>query len=67
VPADRLADLRANLRAAPHAVIGRFQAGDAVVFRRGRSAVCTTTLGACERAWKRPLDLDGTLVPEARR
>jgi phosphoribosylformylglycinamidine synthase len=63
---DRLADLQANLHTAPHAVIGRFTGGDQILFRSAGKPVVATTLAQCERAWKRPLDLDGTLVAEDR-
>ncbi len=64
---DRLKDLQANLRSAPHAVIGEVNGGDTVTFVRGGKDVCTVTLAAAERAWKRPLDLDGTLIQEVAR
>ena len=67
VPKERLADLRANLRDAPHAVIGEVVAGDQVECTRAGRPLFALPLRSIERAWKRPLDLDGTLVPEAPR
>jgi phosphoribosylformylglycinamidine synthase len=66
VAPDRLADLVANLGPAPHAVVGSVTGTDRVEFTRGKAAWCTATLAEVERAWKRPLDFDGTLVPEVR-
>ncbi len=62
VAPDRLADLRANLREAPHAVIGTVTSGPAVTLQGGGKAFCTLSLAEIERAWKRPLDLDQTLL-----
>jgi phosphoribosylformylglycinamidine synthase len=58
----RLADLRANLGPAPHAVIGEVTGGDSVEFAHGGRTALRLPLSAIERAWKRPLDLDGTLL-----
>ncbi|MCA8977686.1 MAG: phosphoribosylformylglycinamidine synthase, partial [Planctomycetes bacterium] len=67
VPPDRLADLQANLHAAPFAVVGTVTAGAEVEFVRGDRPVTRVAIAAAERAWKRPLDLDGTLTPETSR
>jgi phosphoribosylformylglycinamidine synthase len=63
VAPDRLADLRANLHQVPFAVIGEVTATDDVEFARASQVLAKVPLDAVERAWKRPLDLDGTLVP----
>src|SRR5260221_6170934 len=67
VPPDRLADLKANLHLAPHAVIGEVTAGELVEFTAAGRSVCALRLGAAERAWKRPLDLDGPLLSQEAR
>ncbi|MBK8097638.1 MAG: phosphoribosylformylglycinamidine synthase subunit PurL [Planctomycetes bacterium] len=67
VPPDRLGDLQANLRDTPFAVIGEVTGGTDVTFVHGGKPCCTVSLGDAERAWKRPLDFDGTLVQEAGR
>lgn len=65
VPADRLDDLRANLHQVPFAVIGEVVAAPELTFA-GRGAPPTKVpLAAAERAWKAPLDLDGTLLAAA--
>ncbi|HEX6811183.1 MAG TPA: phosphoribosylformylglycinamidine synthase subunit PurL [Planctomycetota bacterium] len=61
---DRLADLQANLHRVPFAVIGEVTKQPEIVFHRGGAQVASVSLEAAERAWKRPLDLDGTLLPE---
>lgn len=67
VPKDRLADLAANLRGAPHAVIGTTTADGAIRFAQSGKDVVRVSIADAERAWKRPLDLDSTLVQEAAR
>ncbi|MBL8726276.1 MAG: phosphoribosylformylglycinamidine synthase subunit PurL [Planctomycetes bacterium] len=67
VPPDRLADLRANLREVPFAVVGSVAASPELVFTHGPTTVATVALAAAERAWKAPLDLDGTLLQEVAR
>ena len=66
VSPDRLDDFCANLHDVPLAVVGEVTAGDppnrAVEFVRGATSVARVTIAAAERAWKRPLDLDGTLL-----
>ncbi len=67
VAPDRLADLQANLRTAPHAVIGRVTGGPTIAFHRGGTPVAEISIAAALAAWKRPLDFDGTLVQEVGR
>ena len=62
VAEDRLADLRANLGETPHAVIGKVEATDAIDFCSAGRSVCRVSRDAAERAFKRPLDLDNSLV-----
>jgi phosphoribosylformylglycinamidine synthase len=62
VPPDRLADLQANLHQVPFAVIGRTTKEPMLVFTHGQRPVARLELTAVEAAWKRPLDLDQTLV-----
>jgi phosphoribosylformylglycinamidine (FGAM) synthase-like enzyme len=62
VPADRLEDLRANLRGVPFAVIGELTKDPALVVRHGAKELARVAVAELERAWKRPLDLDQTLV-----
>ena len=67
VPKDRLADLRANLRDTPHAVIGEVTGSDSVEFTLAGRSVAKLALTQIEQAWKRPLDLDGTLIQEVQK
>ncbi|MBL9076145.1 MAG: phosphoribosylformylglycinamidine synthase subunit PurL [Planctomycetes bacterium] len=67
VAPDRLADLRANLHQVPFAVVGEVTQAKELVFHRDGKVLATVPLDAVERAWKRPLDLDGTLAPEVAR
>jgi phosphoribosylformylglycinamidine synthase subunit PurSL len=62
VAPDRLADLQANLHQVPFAVIGQVTKEPMLVFTHGRQPVARLELAAVEAAWKRPLDLDQTLV-----
>jgi phosphoribosylformylglycinamidine synthase len=64
VPPDRLDDLRANLGAVPFAVIGQVTKDPWIAFDTENGTVAAIALTAAERAWKAPLDLDGTLVKE---
>ncbi|MBL8728798.1 MAG: phosphoribosylformylglycinamidine synthase subunit PurL [Planctomycetes bacterium] len=66
VAPDRLADLRANLHQVPFAVIGELTRAPELVFHHDGKGLAKVPLDAVERAWKRPLDLDGTLVEAAR-
>jgi hypothetical protein len=47
-------------------VVGEVTGGDTVEFAHGGRPVVRLPLSAIERAWKRPLDLDGTLLEEVR-
>jgi phosphoribosylformylglycinamidine synthase len=67
VPPERLADLKANLHEAPFAVIGEVTKQPELAFHRGGEPVAKVPLAAAERAWKQPLDLDGTLLQEVAR
>jgi len=67
VAPDRLADLKANLHEVPFAVIGEVTNQPELVFHRAGEPVAKVPLGAAERAWKQPLDLDGTLLQEVAR
>jgi phosphoribosylformylglycinamidine synthase len=67
VPPDRLPDLEANLHQTPFAVIGEVTAARELVFAHADKTVARMALAAAERAWKQPLDLDGTLLAEAAR
>jgi phosphoribosylformylglycinamidine synthase len=62
VPQDRLADLRANLHQVPFAVIGDVTKEPNLVFTHGAKELLHLTVTDLEAAWKRPLDLDQTLV-----
>ena len=48
-------------------MIGEVTTAADVVFTRGNTMVAKLTIAEAERAWKQPLDLDGTLLPEASR
>ncbi|MBL8747666.1 MAG: phosphoribosylformylglycinamidine synthase subunit PurL [Planctomycetes bacterium] len=67
VAPDRLADVRANLHEVPFAVIGEFTTARDLVFHRARAPIAKVPIADLERAWKRPLDLDGTLLQEVSR
>jgi phosphoribosylformylglycinamidine synthase len=62
VPTDRLADLRANLHQVPFAVIGEVTAEAQLVIEHGGKSLARVAIAELEAAWKRPLDLDQTLV-----
>jgi phosphoribosylformylglycinamidine synthase len=62
VAPDRLDDLRANLHEVPFAVIGEVTQEPQITFARGDTVLARVPVDQAERAWKRPLDLDGTLV-----
>ena len=64
VPPEREADLRENLGDVPFARIGETTDGQRVAFESGGAAVLRCDLDRLVRAWKQPLDLDGTLLPE---
>ncbi|MFO1077706.1 MAG: AIR synthase-related protein [Planctomycetota bacterium] len=67
VAPDRLADLTANLHGVPFAVIGEVTTDQELVFTRRGEAVARVAVADAARAWKRPLDLDGTLLAEEAR
>ncbi|MCU0867931.1 MAG: AIR synthase-related protein [Planctomycetes bacterium] len=62
VPRERLADLQANLHQVPFAVIGEVTKEPMLVFTHGQRPLLRLEVAAVEAAWKRPLDLDGTLL-----
>ncbi len=62
IPPDRLADLRANLQHVPFAVVGEVTKEPTVLFAHGSQEVARLSVAELEVAWKRPLDLDQTLV-----
>ena len=62
VPPDRLADLRANLGDVPFAVVGEVTKEPSVRLQNGATPLLAMPVSELEAAWKRPLDLDQTLV-----
>ena len=64
VPADQVAALKQCFGDAPFAVIGEVTGDAQVRFVHGGSEVAAVPISALERAWKSPLDLDGTLCKE---
>jgi phosphoribosylformylglycinamidine synthase len=62
VPPDRLDDLRANLGDVPFAVVGEVTKEPVVRLQNGGTALLAMPVSELEAAWKRPLDLDQTLV-----
>ncbi|MBL8737585.1 MAG: phosphoribosylformylglycinamidine synthase subunit PurL [Planctomycetes bacterium] len=62
VPPDRLDDLRANLGSVPFAVIGAFHSEPVVRMEDAGKTLLALPLSELEAAWKRPLDLDQTLL-----
>jgi len=67
IPPDRLQDLEANLHGVPFAVVGDVTADATLRYRDGGTELANLTVADAEHAWKRPLDLDGTLTEEATR
>jgi len=67
VPPDRIDDLKANLHEAPFAVIGETTADATLRYSDGAATLATLAIADAEASWKRPLDLDGTLVKEETR
>lgn len=67
IPPDRLDDLKANLHEVPFAVVGEVQSDDQIAFTMKDQAIANLSIAEAEHAWKRPLDLDGTLTAEATR
>ena len=64
VPADKIAELKACMKDAPFSIVGEVTGDADVRFARGESRLATVSIAALERAWKTPLDLDGTLCKE---
>jgi phosphoribosylformylglycinamidine synthase len=62
VPPDRLDDLKANLGGVPFAVVGETTKDGNVTFQYGGATLLSMPVSELEAAWKRPLDLDQTLV-----
>jgi phosphoribosylformylglycinamidine synthase len=62
VPPDRLPDLAANLAGVPHAVVGEVTKEPTVAIHNDGAQLCAAPVAELEAAWKRPLDLDQTLV-----
>ncbi|MCA8966012.1 MAG: phosphoribosylformylglycinamidine synthase subunit PurL [Planctomycetes bacterium] len=62
----RLKDLQTHLGSAPFAVIGEVTDAPGVTFVAGGKTVAEVAIADAERAWKAPLDLDGTLLQEVR-
>jgi phosphoribosylformylglycinamidine synthase II len=62
VPKDRLDDLRANLHRVPFAVVGEVTAEPVLAIVHGKQPLARVPIADLERAWKRPLDLDQTLL-----
>jgi phosphoribosylformylglycinamidine synthase len=62
VPPDRLDDLKANLGDVPFAVLGEVTKDATVVVTHGGKELVRMAVSELEAAWKRPLDLDQTLV-----
>jgi phosphoribosylformylglycinamidine synthase len=67
VPPDRVADLAAHLRDAPFTVVGEVTSDATLRYADGDQALASLTVADAEAAWKRPLDLDGTLTAEGAR
>ena len=67
VPPDRLDDLKANLHQVPFCVLGEVRAEQQLTFTHHNQPIADLTIAEAEYAWKRPLDLDGTLTAEATR
>jgi phosphoribosylformylglycinamidine synthase len=62
VPPDRLDDLKANLGDVPFAVLGEVTKDATVVVTHAGKELVRMAVSELEAAWKRPLDLDQTLV-----
>lgn len=65
VPPDRISDLQRVLGTVPFAVIGEVSADTALRFTDGPTTLAELSVSDAEAAWKRPLDVDGTLLEEA--
>ncbi len=62
VPPERATDLEANLRGVPHACLGTVEAKAQLTVVDAKAPLLTLGLDALVRAFKQPLDLEGTLV-----
>lgn len=67
VPPDRLDDLGAALANAPFAVVGQVTEAAKLRYMAGDAVLAALDVADAEAAWKRPLDVDGTLTQEATR
>ncbi|GAB4152149.1 MAG: phosphoribosylformylglycinamidine synthase subunit PurL [Planctomycetota bacterium] len=66
VPKERLSDVEANLGPAPFAVVGEVLRDPVIEFRSAGDVLARVDLARAVRAFKEPLDLDGTLAGEER-
>ncbi|MGC6488561.1 MAG: phosphoribosylformylglycinamidine synthase subunit PurL [Planctomycetota bacterium] len=67
VPPDRLTELAAALDGVPYAVVGEVTEPAQLRYTNGGATLAALAVADAEAAWKRPLDLDGTLTAEAHR
>ena len=67
VPPDRLTDLEGALGGVPFAVIGEVTESPTLRYADGDADLAQLSVADAEAAWKRPLDLDGTLTAETDR
>jgi hypothetical protein len=51
----------------PFVVLGEVRSDEQLAFTHNQQAIATLSIAEAEYAWKRPLDLDGTLTGEASR
>ena len=65
VPPERVVDLQENLRGVTLAQIGLVTDDGRLQCKAGGETIANAGLDEMERAWKRTLDLDGTMVPDA--
>ena len=64
VDVDDLGALSESLGDAPHAVVGEVTAAAVIRYRADDTKLAELEVGDAEAAWKRPLDVDGTLLEE---
>ena len=62
MPPERVADLQANLHGVRCAKIGTVTEAPRLLVKRHGATVVDLDIDQLQRAWKKPLDLDGTLV-----
>ncbi|MEC9047331.1 MAG: phosphoribosylformylglycinamidine synthase subunit PurL [Planctomycetota bacterium] len=67
IPPDRLADLDDALAGVPFAIVGEVSGDATLRYRAGDALIAQLSIAEAEAAWKRPLDVDGTLLQEAAR